>query len=168
LTFEILERASAAVAVDASAAYVAAAREEAGRRVRLESTSFVHGDFVAVAGQLPVVDTVTLDRVVCCYPEHRPLLELAVRHATHGFAFSYPRERWFVSWVVRLENGLLRLRSNPFRTFVHPEAEMERILRDAGFERVARSRTVAWSADVYSRPAGVGPSTSSGGGLAGG
>lgn len=156
LTFELLARGvDSAIAVDASAAYLTAAREEAARRARLESTSFVHGDFVEVAARLPVADTVTLDRVVCCYPEHQPLLDQALRHAAHGFAFSYPRDRWFVRWGVRLENALRQLRSNPFRTAVHPVAEMERIIYGAGFELVSRSRTMAWSADVYMRAPNV-------------
>lgn len=154
LTFELLDRGVGnAVAVDASAAYLAAAKDEATRRARLGAASFVHGDFVDVADQLPIADTVTLDRVVCCYPDHESLLAQALRHAARGFAFTYPRDRWFVRWGVGVENALRRLRANPFRTVVHSATAMERIIHDEGFELVNRSQTVAWSADVYRRPA---------------
>jgi SAM-dependent methyltransferase len=152
LTFELLDRGiRSAVAVDASGPYLAAAIEEAARRERSNALRFVHGDFVEVAATLAPADVVTLDRVVCCYPDCRPLLNEAVRHATRGFALSYPRERSFVKFGVRIENAVRRLRSNPFRTFVHPVAEMERVIRGAGFVLASRHQTTAWAADLYAR-----------------
>ena len=75
LSFELLERGvERAVAVDASAAYLAAATQEATRRNRLRAVDFVHGDFVDVGTQIPPATVVTLDRVVCCYPAFEPLL----------------------------------------------------------------------------------------------
>lgn len=154
LTFELLDRGlGRSMGVDASPAYVAAATHEAERRGRQTSTSFVLGDFVEIGPEIPAADSVVLDRVVCCYPDHQPLLEAALRHATHGLAFSYPKERWFVKVVVRLENAIRRLRSNPFRTVVHPLRDMQRIIEEAGFELVRRSQTFAWSVDVYRRRA---------------
>jgi magnesium-protoporphyrin O-methyltransferase len=154
LTFELLDRGiSSAVAVDASAPYLAAAQAEAARRDRTRTLSFVHGDFVELAPRLPSADVVTLDRVVCCYPDYKPLLNEAIAHTTRGIALSYPRERSFVRLGVRAENALRRLRSNHFRTFVHPVAEMERMIRDDGFELVSRNQTAKWAADVYVRAA---------------
>lgn len=85
LTFELLERGmTKAVVADASAAYVAATREEANRRGRAESAAVVHGDLLELSAQLPAADLVTLDRVVCCYPAYKPMLEEATRHALPG------------------------------------------------------------------------------------
>ena len=85
LTFELLERGlTEATGVDLSSAYVAAASEEAARRGRTASVRFVHGDFVAIASQLVAADIVTLDRVICCYPEYERLLDESARHATGG------------------------------------------------------------------------------------
>jgi len=150
LTFELLERGvTHAVGVDASRAYLASAVAEAARRGRSQSTSFIHGDFVDVAAAVPHADIVTLDRVVCCYPSYQVLLDHSLRHAGRGFAWSYPRDRWFVKVVVRVENAARRLAGNPFRTFVHPVVQMERVIRDAQFELVSRRHTKTWSADVY-------------------
>jgi magnesium-protoporphyrin O-methyltransferase len=152
LTFELLARgATSAVAVDASAAYLAAAREEAGRRGRSELIRFVHGDFVERSTELAQADTVTLDRVVCCYAHYQPLLDRALSLAVHGFALSYPRDRWFVRAGERFENTLRQLRSNPFRTVVHPVGAMQRMISDAGFALVNHSQTRTWAADVYAR-----------------
>jgi SAM-dependent methyltransferase len=150
LSLELLDSGfSASVVVDASSAYLAAASEEAVRRGRSQSIRFVHGDVVDVADGLAPADAVTLDRVVCCYPSYDRLLEHALRLAGHAFAFSYPRDRWFVRLGIWFENTLRRRRENPFRAFVHPPAEMARIIERAGFMLVSSRRTLSWSCDVF-------------------
>jgi SAM-dependent methyltransferase len=150
LSFELLDRgAERAVIVDASSAYLAVASEEASRRGRSGVTEIVPGDFVAISRQLPTADLVTLDRVVCCYPEYEPLLQEALQHAERRFAYSYPRDRWFVRISVWLENALRHWRRNPFRTFVHPPAAMQRIIGAAGFKLASRRCTMTWFADVF-------------------
>ena len=152
LTFELLDKGvTRAIAVDASPAYLEAAEQEARRRHQSQSISFVQGDFVSLAPQLSPADTVTLDRVICCYPDYKPMLIAALQHASRAFAFSYPRDRWFVKLAVRAENALRRVRSNPFRTVVHPVDEMHRLIRAASFEMVSRTQTATWAADVYAR-----------------
>ena len=154
LSLELLAAGmSRAVVVEASSAYLAAASEEAARRGRSASMQFVHGDFLTVAGQLTPSTVVTLDRVVCCYPFYEPLLEQALQRAERGFAFSYPRDRWYVRLGVWLENSLRRRRGNPFRTFVHPPAAMTRLIERAGFRLVSRRRTLVWSSDAFVKPA---------------
>jgi hypothetical protein len=107
----------------------------------------------------PVPSTVvTLDRVVCCYPFFDTLLRQALRHAERGFAFSYPRNRWYVRAAVWLENVMRNRSGDPFRTFVHPFERMEQIISQAGFERVSRRCTRAWCAEIFEkrpRAAGV-------------
>ena len=155
LTFGLLERGlTRAIAVDASSAYTDAARAEAERRGRADAIQFVHADFVAIASDLPHATYVTLDRVVCCYPSYEPLLDSAVRHADLCLAVSYPRAMWYVRLGVTLENGQRWLARNPFRTFVHPPARMERMIRQQGFELFSRRETWMWSVDVYRRRQG--------------
>lgn len=152
LTFGLLERGiNHAIAVDASSAYNGAARQEAERLDRAGAVQFIQGDFVTVAPELPVATLVTLDRVVCCYPSYGPLLDTAIRHADRCLALSYPRDVWCVRIGVSLENGQRRLTSNSFRTFVHPVARMEQMIRAAGFNLSSRRETWMWSVDVYTR-----------------
>ena len=152
LTFGLLERGvSRAVAVDASSAYTAVARQEAERLGRAEAVRFVHADFVSVAPELSPATIVTLDRVVCCYPSYEALLNAALRHAEVCLALSYPRDVWYVRLGVKLENVQRRLRKNSFRTFVHPARRMQDVIRSAGFELSTRRETWIWSVDVYLR-----------------
>src|SRR5262245_33303610 len=59
-------RVDRTVHLDASTAYLTAAREETERRGHASRVEFVHGDFVAIADTVPPADVVTLDRVICC------------------------------------------------------------------------------------------------------
>lgn len=153
LTFELLDRGiRRAVMVEASAGYAAVATAEAARRRRAMDIDLKRGDFLEVAGTLPVATVVTLDRVICCYPLYEELLTEAVRHAGRAFAFSYPRDRWYVRAGMRLENALRRRRTR-FQTFVHPEARMRQLVEDAGFALAFQRQTMIWSADVFLRRA---------------
>jgi SAM-dependent methyltransferase len=152
LTFRLLDRGmKGATVVDASSAYLAAARKEADRRDRAQSVQFVHGDFVSVAAGLPTATVVALDRVVCCYPSCEALLESALGRAEEGVALSYPRDVWYVRLGIMLENAQRWLARNPFRTFVHPSETIDRTIRRNGFELFSRYETWMWSADVYVR-----------------
>jgi hypothetical protein len=150
---DLLERGFArAVVVEASAGYTAAASSEALRRGRSPQVEFVSGDFLEVAGTVPTASVVALDRVVCCYPLYEELLTAAVGHAERVFAYSYPRERWYVRAGMKLENAL-RSRKSGFQTFVHPETKMRELITRARFDLVFQRRTLVWSADVFVRQA---------------
>jgi tRNA1(Val) A37 N6-methylase TrmN6 len=155
LAFTLLTRGMThAVAVDASSAYLEAARDEAGRLGRAGDIQFVHADFVSAASQLPTATVVTLDRVLCCYPTYEPLLSAAVARANRCVALSYPRAAWYVRVFTALENTQRRLQKNAFRTFVHPPSRIEQLVRRAGFTLASRRETWIWSVDVYTRSFG--------------
>jgi len=76
-------------------------------------------------------------------------------HASEPIAFDgRPIAVWYVRLGVILENAHRHLTKNPFRTFVHPAARMEELIRSAGFERSTRRETWMWSVDVYTRTGG--------------
>ena len=158
LSFELLAAGvRRATAVDASTAYLAAAREEAGRRDLMDRLELIHGDFVAMAGDIQPADIVALDRVVCCYPTYAQLIEAALKRSSRMFAFSFPRDRWFVRAVFAVENLGRAMLRNPFRAFVHPARAMQALLEQHGFTRMQRSETLVWSADLYVRAASGSP-----------
>jgi SAM-dependent methyltransferase len=152
LTFELLARGiSQAIAVDASSAYIATASQEADKRGIAQAIRFVRGDFLDVARELQPATIVTLDRVICCYPSYQRLLAEVLRHAKRLVALSYPRDVWYVHAGNALENAGRRVRRRPFRTFVHPVPQLERIIAEAGFTRAVRKQTATWCADIYAR-----------------
>jgi magnesium-protoporphyrin O-methyltransferase len=152
LTFELLDRGIfRAVVVDASRPFLNAAAAEAARRRRSTSVELVHGDFVDVAATLPLASVVTMDRVVCCYPDIEPLLDAAFAHAERALALSYPRGSWFARAAMGLDNLKRRMTGNTFRTVVHSPRDMEQRIRAAGFRLVFRRTTWIWAADIYAR-----------------
>jgi Methyltransferase domain len=66
--------ADRATSVEASAAYLRAATEEAERRGHDDRITNQAGDFVALADRVAPADVVTLDRVICCYPDMEALV----------------------------------------------------------------------------------------------
>ena len=138
--FELLAKGvQKATLIDASPAYLDAAAREAQRRGVTDRIRSILGDFTALAGNVEPADIVTMHRVICCYPDHAALLRAAMDHTRRVFAFSYPRDRWFIRAWLTLENLRRRILRNPFRTFVHPPATMDGVLTDEGFRRVGRS-----------------------------
>jgi len=94
---ELLEDvAREATHVDASSAYLKEAKQEAARRGHSEHVKFIHADFTEVAQEIPTADLVTLDRVVCCYPDFRRLLKAAAEHSQRALVLTYPREAWYL------------------------------------------------------------------------
>lgn len=151
---ELLEDvAQAATHVDASSAYLKQAKGEAAQRGHRERVNFIHADFTDVASELPRADIVTLDRVVCCYPDFRRLLKAAAEHSGRALAFTYPRETWYFRIGLQIANFFQRLRNDPFRVFLHPIAEMDALLTQEGFERVSLRRLFVWEMALYRRTA---------------
>ena len=148
----LIDVAREATHVDASSAYL----KEAARRGHGERVDFIHADFTEVASDLPKADIVTLDRVVCCYPDFRRLLKAAAEHSRQALAFTYPRETWYMRVGLKVINFFQGLRRDPFRVFLHPVAEMDGLLKREGFERVTLRRLFVWEMALYRKSGGVG------------
>jgi len=104
-----------------------------------------------IAGTLPDADVVTLDRVVCCYPDAKALLGVAAARTRQVLAFTYPRDRWYVRTMFALGNFWLRLTGKKFRAFVHAPDGMRAVLEAAGLVRATRRETLVWTLDLYRR-----------------
>jgi 2-polyprenyl-3-methyl-5-hydroxy-6-metoxy-1,4-benzoquinol methylase len=143
--------ASEATHVDASSAYLKIATEEAKRLGHEAQVKFIHADFTDVAAELPQVDVVTLDRVVCCYPNFRELLKAASSKSRTAVVMTYPRETWWLKMGVAVANFFQKLRNDPFRVFIHPVAEMESLLNGEGLKRIYTRKLFVWEMSLYQR-----------------
>ena len=140
-----------AVHVDASRAYLEASAQEAERQGHGDRIEQYHGDFVDLADTIAPVDVVTLDRVVCCYPDMPALVRASAAKAQRLYALSYPRVRWITRAGRRLGNAWFRVRGSCFRTYLHSPREIEAQVERNGFRRIAAGRTLLWHAAVYRR-----------------
>jgi SAM-dependent methyltransferase len=143
--------ASHAVLVDGSAASLEVAREEARRLDLLDRIEFVEGDFVRRAAAIESADIVTLDRVVCCYPDAEALVGLSAARARTVYGLVLPRDRAMVRLAIRLENLWFRLRRKAYRAYVHPTTRVDEIAAANGLQPGAERRTAFWRVVVYDR-----------------
>jgi magnesium-protoporphyrin O-methyltransferase len=141
--------ASQALSVEASGAYDEVAREEAARRGLSDRITHLHGDFVELAESIPAADIVTLDRVICCYPDMRALVGASSQRARRAYGLVYPRSVWWLRPAFALGNMILRLRRSPFRIFLHPTREVEAIAAAHGLRRVFHRLHGVWQVAVF-------------------
>jgi SAM-dependent methyltransferase len=142
-----------AVMVDASAAYLDVARQEARQANLLDRIDFVEGDFVRRAAEIAAADIVTLDRVVCCYPDAEALVGLSSVRAHKVYGLVLPRDRWLVRAALRVLNLGFRIRRKAYRTYAHPNAFIDQVIAAAGLRPRAETRTFIWRVVVYDRAA---------------
>jgi magnesium-protoporphyrin O-methyltransferase len=142
---------SRATSADASPAYIEAAREEARRQGFEERIDYRLGDFVEHDAELEDADVVTLDRVICCYPHMHELVGRSAARARKLYGLVFPRDDWWMRPLFWIMNAALAITRNPFRVFVHPTAQVERIVESRGLKRSFCQRTASWQVMVYER-----------------
>ena len=144
--------ASNAVHIDVSPDYLALSRDESIRLKHDERVQFVRGDFVCLAPATAPADVVTLDRVICCYPDMEELVGASAAKARRLYGAVYPREVWWVRAALSLVNAFMRLRRTVFRMYLHSPAAIDGVLRQSGLEPRSIERELFWEIAVYARP----------------
>ena len=149
---ELIARGAArGTSADASPAYLAAARSEAEARGYADRMLYVEGDFVREANKVDEADIVTLDRVVCCYPDMPALLGAAAPLARRTLGLIIPRGTRFMRCGIAVVNLFQRLRRHPFRVYVHDPAEVEAVLARHGLSRRYLRDGMVWRVLVVGR-----------------
>jgi magnesium-protoporphyrin O-methyltransferase len=143
--------AASVESVDATEAYVATAQAEADRRGYGDRTHGQVGNYVDLAADIGPADIVTLDKVLCCYSDMPALISNVGANARRVVGLVYPRETWWnrlgsrifavVGWVTR----------DPTRWHIHRTADVDAILRAAGFARREIKREFIWQVVLYVR-----------------
>lgn len=141
--------ATRAVDVDASREYLAAARAEAERRGLVDRVDYRYGDVVDLAPDLPPADIVTADAVICCYPYLAPLLAALVRPGPRLVGLTSPTDAWWLRVWMRLSNVYWALRRTPDRWCIHRDAEVDRLMGEAGYQVIHEGGTWRGRVVVY-------------------
>jgi SAM-dependent methyltransferase len=147
----VADGAARAVLVDASPSYLAVARQEIERRGTDDRLTPRLGDLVDIADEMDAADVVTLDKVVCCYPDMESLLALSAARARRLYGIVYPIDAWWVRLYVAAENAVRRWKGGTFEVYVHSNEAIDAALRRAGLVRRARSGRTWWIVALYER-----------------
>jgi predicted methyltransferase len=150
--YELLDAGAASVTnVEASAAYLAAARDESARRGVAGRVTLHLGDFTELVGSIPPADIVTLDRVLNVYPDWERLGSMAAERTRRVLGIVVPRDTPMVRLVVAVMNVVLRLRRQPIRARVIQIEAIERMAQRAGLARTYSDAVGAWQVLAYRR-----------------
>ncbi|HEX9036550.1 MAG TPA: methyltransferase domain-containing protein [Ktedonobacterales bacterium] len=153
ISMELLKSGvTSATQVDASTAYVAAANAEAAREGVSDRFAARQGDFVALAPETPAADVVTLDRVICCYPDMRALVSESAGKAARLYGVIYPRDTWWARMGGATLNAVARLFRVPLRNHIFPTAAVDAVIREQGLTRRYQHDAFYWQVVVYGRP----------------
>jgi len=142
---------SSALDVDASAAYLAAAREEAKRRGLAERIRFVHGNFVELASAIPPADLVTLDRVICCFHDMPALVSLSAARAQKLYGVVFPHDTWCRRLFNQVCNGMLAIARRPIHFYVYRADAIDAVAHAQGLERRFCCVVDRWQVVIYVR-----------------
>lgn len=139
--------------IDASSAYIEIARQEAQRQNLVERISYLLGDFVELEDQVKPADIVTLDRVICCYPDMEKLVTLSTAKAGRLYGLIYPRTNLIMKFARLFINLFNYLRRNTMRFYLHDPVQVDRIMRAGGLTLCHESQTPLWLVRLYQRTA---------------
>ena len=137
--------------VDASLGYLTVAKGYAKEHGYEQSTEFLHGDFVDQYDEVANADYVTLDKVICCYPDYKSLLNHAMRKCNFTLILVYPLGGFIPKAIAQFNKIYFYLKKNPFRTYIHSPKEVEQFICNHGFKLVTKSISFPWHVQTYER-----------------
>jgi magnesium-protoporphyrin O-methyltransferase len=137
--------------VDASTAYLNSAKREGARQGYAEQANYYYGDFVELAPRLEAADIVTLDRVICCYPDMEALVSLSAGLARQFYGVVFPQDRWAFKLLRPLANGYFWLTHNPYRFFFHSTEAVQAVTRRQGLTLRFQRRFFIWQVLLFER-----------------
>ncbi len=137
--------------LDYSDGYLEVAKTYAEENDWSDQSKFIQGDFLENGDTIESHDFVTMDKVVCCYPDYQGLLIKALNKCNHTVGLVYPIDGFVARMIMFAGRMYLRLTGNSFRPYIHPVASIRQLARDQGFESVHSSISFPWHVEVYRR-----------------
>jgi len=137
--------------LEAASGYLEACQIEAERQGHAGKIQHIHGDFANME-DVPSADIVTLERVICCYPDMPRLVTQSCVKSKGLLGLVYPHEAWWVKLGMDvIYNLVFKLSRNPFRVYLHSSKEVDALVRNHGFVHRYFQITGPWQVLVYQR-----------------
>ena len=146
--------AARTTAVDASRPYLELLRQAAAERGYDGRQTRIEGDFTQVARTVEPATIVTLDKVICCYPDVVSLVRASAHKATALYGIVIPRDTAWVRAVVGFANWFLqRVLRWQFRAFAHSHRAIDRLCAEEGLNLDRDDPGLFWCVRLYRRAA---------------
>ncbi len=147
----IKEGITQTIHVDATAAYLEVSQEEAERQGHADKSTWVQGDFVDLAPTVPHADIVTLENVVCCYPDYEQLIISSSSHAKKYYGLVYPKRTLLIRLGTSIFNLYFKIKRISFRHYIHPPDEIRSLLKARNFKQSLQLSTWLDLIEVYEK-----------------
>ena len=116
-----------------------------------DRTNYLQGDFIELLDKVEPADITILDKVVCCYPFAKLLVNSSLTKTKKVYALTYPRKRWFIQATVAVSAIFLKLVGSSFRPYVHNPQDIEKWIVDKGFKKTVQTSTFIWLTEIYEK-----------------
>ena len=135
-----------------SSGYQTIAKEISNEMGFANRSQFLFGDFVEIQKEIKPHDFVTLDKVVCCYPDYKKLLIAATKKCDETLALSFPMVGFIAKAFQKLGGlDMKYIERSAFRPFVHPVHKIDEVIRSNGFYLASQTMSFPWHVRVYKR-----------------
>ena len=139
-------------AVDASRPYLEVLLQAATERGYAARQTRIEGDFTDVADRVEPATVVTLDKVICCYPDMYTLVGASARKATALYGIVVPRDTAWVRAGVRFINWFLRhALHRRFQAFAHSHRAIDQACGEEGLYLDRGGCGILWCVRLYRR-----------------
>ncbi len=135
--------------IDASSGYLKQAEDFAKENGWQDRTHFFMGDCTDIYDQIASPDYITLDKVVCCYPNYKEILESTCKKSTGHVSLSYPMDGVIAHAIRNLGALFFMILRNPFRPYVHPVKEIRDVFARNGYQRITHDLVFPWHVETY-------------------
>lgn len=153
IIWELLDKGvDRAVYLEISPGYSHVFKEQMKTRSYQNQIQVEMGDFTELHKGLPKVDIVTLDKVICCYGDYKPLVELSLQKCKRLYAYTIPRNVWWVKAVHGVETIIKSFQKNHLHTLIHSTSDIEQKVISAGFKKIYQKFNREWLTVLYERP----------------
>jgi 2-polyprenyl-3-methyl-5-hydroxy-6-metoxy-1,4-benzoquinol methylase len=153
---ELLRAGAAhATTIDLSRSYELPARRLIDAAGVADQVDRLVGDFVTEAQRVGAADIVTLQQVVCCYPDPDALVSAAAGHAREALIITMPAEWPWARVAALLINAWPRIVGSRFRFYVHPTRTVVAAAEREGLTLAQRDKGAFWQTLIFERERGI-------------
>ncbi|MBI1806434.1 MAG: methyltransferase domain-containing protein [Ignavibacteria bacterium] len=152
LHMTLLKRgAISAIGIDIAEGMLNSARQ-LSRELGLEkNTTYIRGDFTQTREEIPVVDIVILDKVICCYEDVNQLLVTSLEKTRRIYALSFPKPTRLVKLSFLTLITLGKLLRWSFSPYWHDWNAVLQFIHGKHFKEIYSKDTFAWSVHVFAK-----------------